>query len=664
MILPQLRLLLPVLTLACGIASAGADVADLQRRLDAIEAERRTLPDVVASAQSQQRLGYHGFEADPAWVVINFGRVVTPEKIAIFPARLPSDGEGKGTGFPSSLEIDISESEDFESSIEMADWKESAPGAGDKLPFLIFEGNRASGQYLRVRVRGFRDDPSGRGRRYFRLGEIVVLENGQNAALKCEVSHTDAFVVARTWENSNLTDGYFWCQPLEGPGTSPTEGHQSLMRPDPAVNGMVWAEIDLGVRRPIDEVQLIPAHPKGLAYLPGYGFPTHFLVIADAGTPDEKVILKENSPPFPAEPGLPNPGASPVMEATPGLEARTIRVSCDALWRLGPSAGEKDASGYVFALSEIQCWHRGKNFAEGAQVHVSDGLENEDWSPAALVDGHSSTHPLLSWSAWLDGIGKGEALRLEADAIRTRIHLENENAIRRTRTLAMSLAGASVLTAGLALLFQQLRSKRKEEALRQRIARDLHDEIGASLSHLAMQGDLARRQLQRTDPAAKRLENLSASARETLDQMRDIIWLLAPKEGGDWHELSRRLQGISDRLLEGVAHEVTVRGEPPSGQPAIEWARDVVAFLKESLTNARKHAHASQVNVSIVWSDSLLLEIEDDGVGFDSKDAHHSSGNGLDNLRQRSTAMRATCDIDSTPGSGTRIRLQAPLNRR
>lgn len=641
------------------LAVAMACGNEAEKRLLEIEKERSALPALTAAEQFSQRIGHHGFEADPAWIVIDFGRTVTPDRIAVFPARPPAGENSPANGFPGKLEFEIDESTDFSTSIEVTEWSEASPGAGERLPFLTFEGNRASGRYLRVNVSGFRTDAS--GAKFFRLGEMVVIENGTNVALGKSVTTSEALQTARAWEPMNLVDGYFWCQPLQGAGGSPTEGHQTSPRKEQQVDGKVWVEIDLGVKRPIDEVHLVPADPKGVTSAPGYGFPTHFRLMADVGTEDEKVILKEDSPPFPGE-ALPNPGTAQVMKDTDGLEARRIRVECDALWRRGPSTGSP--SDYLFALSEIQCWHQGMNFAEGAVVTVSDGVRNNEWFQEALTDGFSSRHPLLSWNQWLDGIQRSEELRKEAESIRRAIFEGERMEAQALRKKAIAIAGGALVFAMIMILAQRARSKKQQESLRERIARDLHDEIGASLSHLAMQGDLARRQLEREELTSGRLENISASARETLDQMRDIVWLLSPKAGGDWQELSLRLEAISRRLLEGSGHDVRAEGVPPGGKPAIERARDLVAFLKESISNAVRHGGASTVRVNFNWGSSLRLSVEDDGKGFDEKEASASSGIGLKHLRERASALGAKLSIRSRPGEGTSILLDMPFRNR
>ncbi len=623
-----------------------------------IERTLETLPPLIESAQSHQRIGFHGHEADPAWVMIDLGDSVTPEKVAIFPARLSAAGAAPSGGFPSALEVEIADAPDFVESVRLASWIEPEPGAAEQISLLCFPGNGASGRYLRVRVTRFHNDPLEPRRRYFRLGEIVVLAEGRNAALGRPVTTTSTTETARRWERRNLTDGYFWCLPLRGAESSIANGYESASHKRPVVDDQVWVEVDLEASQALDEIHIVPAHPRDFADLPGYGFPTHFRVLADAGTSDEKELLVELAPRYPGE-ALPNPGAAQLMLSVPGLSARRVRVTCQALWRRGPSGGLAVAE-FFFALGELQLWRRGKNVAAGRPVQWADATTKAGWSPAALVDGRSSRHELLDWKTWLDGLERAEALRIEARSLGVEIERRRES---RRRQLLLGAAAAIVVVLLIAIasvLWLRMRATRMQSDLQTRIARDLHDEIGASLSHLAIQSDLARRQLAQGELKPERLDGIAATARETLDQMRDVIWLLAPKFD-DWSELSQRIESIVDRLLDGIEHQLDVEGHPPDGKPAIEWSRDLLAFLKEALTNVRKHAAAVHVRITILWSNRFTLRIEDDGRGFDPAVASRSGGAGMDNLKRRAAALGGECDVSARPGTGTTVRLSAPI---
>ena len=99
------------------------------------------------------------------------------------------------------------------------------------------------------------------------------------------------------------------------------------------------------------------------------------------------------------------------------------------------------------------------------------------------------------------------------------------------------------------LILQRRRAAASREALRERIAHDLHDELGASLSHLALESDMARSELSAEDPMRTRLMGISETARDTLDHMRDIIWLLAPATYS-WDGFQRRIEAIAERILD------------------------------------------------------------------------------------------------------------------
>ena len=92
--------------------------------------------------------------------------------------------------------------------------------------------------------------------------------------------------------------------------------------------------------------------------------------------------------------------------------------------------------------------------------------------------------------------------------------------------------------------------------------------------------------------------------------------------------------------------------------------REIVLFLKESLTNAQKHAGATSVTVRINWSDSTLtMRVGDNGSGFDLSSPETGRGRGLLNFQARARVLGGTCHIESAPGAGTNVILEIPLPR-
>lgn len=614
--------------------------------LSGIREELESLPVLEPSEQNHGRIGFYGLPGKPSSLVLDLGSTVIPDEIVLFPARLPTGlagGDGSN-GFPPSLEVSISEEPDFARSVRLADWKEGGEGLGNRLPFLRLPGNGASGRFVRIAVGGSRPRESGRGR-FYTLGEIIVLERGRNAALRRPVTASASIENAPRWQASNLTDGYLWCLPFAGRAGSPGNGYHSAIESTLTVTRK-WVGIDLGGDFVLDGIDLFPAHPRDFADTTGFGFPSEFRITGTDESGVERVL-------FESKPGsFPNPGNAAVILPGDGKAVRHLRVEAAGLWH---RTGD-----YIFALAEARAWSGGENVAAGKPVSASDQTETASWSREALTDGYSSRHELLSWGDWLDGLSERMRIEAQAAALAARLETERESRVRRWLIVAAGGIVFVIATAAFAMAAQRRRAARVEETLKRRLAADLHDDLGASLSHLALQSDLARARVDPGDPVAARLASLSSNARETLDHLRDMVWLLAPV-AGTWADLEARLEAIANRLLEGTSHRFERVGDRPEGGPSVVAAREIVLFLKESLTNVQKHASAGTVAVTLSWLPGRLrLEIADDGTGFDPDDGRRREGRGLENLETRAGTLRGSCRIETCPGKGTTVLLDLP----
>lgn len=608
-----------------------------------------SLPTLIPSEQVHGRIGFYGSPQDPNHLVIDLGRSVSPDEVILFPARLPTDAPGSdaANGFPPEVVVEIADEATFAQPVRLARWREESAAAGTRIPFLRVPGNGAFGRFVRVSIAGSRERSTGRGS-FFTLGEIVVLEKGANVALNRPVTTTASIENAPRWQLSNLTDGYLWCLPLAGKAESASNGYHSLIETK-GNTPPKWLEVDLGEDRLIDEIHLIAAHPRDFADTAGFGFPPRFRVTGRDESGKESVLFDSGEIPFP------NPGAAAVILPGSSAPLRHLRIEANELWRR--------TDDYIFALAELQAWSAGENVALGKSVTATDSTATGLWSTDALTDGFSSRQELLGWTTWLDAISERERLQARADALTGIIAAAREQSLRRWLYGAGSLVVLIALGAVIVILAQRRRSSLAEVELKRRIAGDLHDELGASLSHLALQSDLARSRIAADDPVAARLASLSGAARETLDNMRDIVWLLAPV-AGNWVDLETRLVNIAERLLEGLDHQVRREGRAPTGSPPIEWAREIVLFLKEALTNARKHAGAHRVTVRLVWSPAAFrLEITDDGSGFDPHSTDAGRGRGLLNFQTRAKLLDGSCRVESAPNAGTTVTLEIPLPR-
>lgn len=197
-------------------------------------------------------------------------------------------------------------------------------------------------------------------------------------------------------------------------------------------------------------------------------------------------------------------------------------------------------------------------------------------------------------------------------------------------------------------------------AERNRMARELHDAVAQKLFSLRLTARtasaLAERDPERTVRELAQVERLAA---EALAELRAVIFELRPADLADGLVASlRKHVEVLDR-----AHEATVRLAADDAVVLPE-EQEAVAFriTQEALYNALRHAGADTVEVRLAAQDArAVLEVADDGSGFDASDTEHQGGLGLASMRDRAYSIGAALTIDAAPGRGTTVRLEVPL---
>ncbi|NEA25485.1 GAF domain-containing sensor histidine kinase [Actinomadura bangladeshensis] len=197
-------------------------------------------------------------------------------------------------------------------------------------------------------------------------------------------------------------------------------------------------------------------------------------------------------------------------------------------------------------------------------------------------------------------------------------------------------------------------------AERNRMARELHDAVAQKLFSLRLTARtaaaLAERDAARTVRELAQVERLAA---EALAELRAVIFELRPADLADGLVASlRKHVEVLDR-----AHEATVRLAADDAVVLPE-EHEAVAFriTQEALYNALRHAQAGTVEVRLATDDArAVLEVADDGSGFDASDTENQGGLGLASMRDRAYSIGGELTIDAAPGRGTTVRLEVPL---
>jgi signal transduction histidine kinase len=201
------------------------------------------------------------------------------------------------------------------------------------------------------------------------------------------------------------------------------------------------------------------------------------------------------------------------------------------------------------------------------------------------------------------------------------------------------------------------------ERVRTRIATDLHDDIGSSLTQIAIMSELTRRN-QDDARAAERLSRISDLSRELVDSMSDIVWAINPKRD-HLSDLVQRMRHFATEVLEAANIEVSfMTSQDGSDVPLqADVRREVFLVFKESLNNIVRHAHCKRVDIQVHLEQSkMVTRICDDGQGFRA-DACNGRGHGLASMRARAERIGGSVDIHSRPGGGTTVTIAASVSR-
>ena len=204
---------------------------------------------------------------------------------------------------------------------------------------------------------------------------------------------------------------------------------------------------------------------------------------------------------------------------------------------------------------------------------------------------------------------------------------------------------------------EQLERRQAIERERARIAKDIHDDLGANLTLIAVLGDLAKK-----DKTGERIEKMSATAREAVKSLDEIVWAVNPRNDTLSHLIDYMGQFATDYLRDaGVRCLLDVPDQTPVREVPANVRHNVFLVVKEGLQNIVKHAHATEVWLRInAGAHDLNVSIEDNGCGFEGQ-PQDAWADGLRNMRQRLAEVGGVCTITSRVKVGTTISLQLPL---
>lgn len=241
--------------------------------------------------------------------------------------------------------------------------------------------------------------------------------------------------------------------------------------------------------------------------------------------------------------------------------------------------------------------------------------------------------------------------------------LQDQEIRQKQLTIVILLVGfLSMTVLGVVLINRyRLKQQLKEVQLRNKIASDLHDDVGATLSSIKMYSEIIRRDIPDSQNQAHMfLAKISDNARESIENMSDIVWMVKP--GNDkFTNLAMRMQEYAQSVC--LSRGMTLHSDLQPGTTdhalPMNVRRDLYLVFKEAVNNAAKYSASSDLFVTLAGSkDQIKLVVADTGKGFDAASAQ---GNGLGNMRNRTRALGGSCAITSAPDKGTTVEVLIPI---
>jgi signal transduction histidine kinase len=293
-----------------------------------------------------------------------------------------------------------------------------------------------------------------------------------------------------------------------------------------------------------------------------------------------------------------------------------------------------------------------KDFLEDA-ILVAGKIGNEPLREEALVQ------KAALYASQMDSYDKQVTLLVDASITNeTRAaNLEAEDSkkaqsLANTRLLIVLLVLISVLV--LFLINRNNHKKQlKEIAIRNRISRDLHDDIGASLSSMNIYGGLAK-SVWDTQPqeSKKMMDKITDISNGLMDRMGDVVWSMKTADDGKY-TMEARLKNYASELLspKDIVCEFDIDEKLAASITNPEIRKNILLIVKEAINNIAKYSGATKANVSLKQEgEVIVLSIIDNGKGFSAN--NKMKGNGLGNMQERCRQLQGECVINGNSGTG------------
>lgn len=579
--------------------------------------------------------------ADDEWIQIELADRVYIDEVVLVPTIWRDTDKGfRADGFPLDFRIRVGLETDKQGTV-VAEYAAEDPLLPRVAPVVIpFPATEASWMRLEADTLS----PRGWDGMYLlQLSEIVIFSGFENVALRqtVKVSSSDQTSRGLPRHPDYLVDGFI---PYL---MDAHDGEQSLAFVSRDFGGkMPVISIDLEKTQPINCVHL---HATDLSDNVPQALPDGF------GIPRSLIIQGANDPDFSDPVTLCKYQMESVYDVGPIIMRRFPEVRCRyvRLIAIEPHVHiDGGASEKRIGFAEIELLAKGINVALGRPVNSNLEPDLSTRSIAAITDGNNLYGRILPIREWFDQL----AMRHDLETDRPMIVAELNKRYRRQKTILVRLSWlASLLgfTAVCTILVERAVRQRAIFRTRERIAADLHDELGANLHAIGLLGDLAQATADSPEQLRSIFRRIRALTERSGAATRYCSNMLESE--GLFGDLMKDMQRTSSRLLADLDHEISMEGEEFVRQLKPRIRVDLFLFYKECLTNILRHSHATQVKTQMKADPSgLTLMVTDNGCGLNDSQINRIPKS----LSRRARLAGANVTAGRLPDGGTKITLR------
>ncbi|MEI6892081.1 MAG: histidine kinase [Pontiella sp.] len=619
----------------------------LEYRLKEIDNELATLADYSIRSGTGSlgyRSAYHTNAQQHEWVEINFETEHTLDEVILVPIIRRDTKTGfQADGFPRSFRLIIGTHTDRVGTViaEYTDTHDFLP----RIAPLSIPCHGITASWIRIEteylsLRAFDEHY------VLQLSEIMAFSGQINVALHQPVRSRSNRKDGLAWDKNFIVNGFVPYLMNAATGEKsiayisrfPTNNHPALT-------------IDLGEPQPISLLHLHAVDPSDV--LP-QALPSNFAI------PHKMHLEAANQPDFSDAETLLDLHLESIYDVAP-IMMWTFPEITNRFFRLNIDTSAEDpryaSQAPRFGFAEIELLSNGKNLAFGKTVTGTDVIANPNRPMSRLTDGRNMYGTILPIRDWMGQLSRRHDLETERPSIEQELNLRYEQQKSNLRRLGWLSA---LLTAGIGftILIDRIFRMRKIQSIEQRIAADLHDELGANLHTIGLLSDLAEAAKEDPEELAMMHQRIRAITERSGIAVRSCTDMLNSEEL--YKGLVTDMQRAAQRSLAKLDHELTIEGEEYLVQLDRRKCADLFLFYKESLVNISRHSGATHFSTILkVRPRELELIIRDNGCGLENTEENTPPSS----LKRRAKLLGAKVAVESPPSGGTSIHLKLRIRK-